>query len=339
MIEFIFTLDYEVYGNGQGALEKLVWQPAEELRAVFQRWKAPCVVFVEAAELEVIERHAADSYIGRVKEQLKGFYHAGWEIALHLHPQWYGAKLENGAWHLEYAEYNLCTLSRQRIEEMVDRGIAYLQGVVGDTRFSPVSFRAGNWLFQPTQTAAAVLVDRGFRVDSSVFKGGVQHDKGLDYRAARKNGHFWRFASDVAVEDPRGTMLELPIYTRMVPFWNMLTSRRVGLQRRSASGRHGSQGSAGRLKDYLRPLYPLKMDFCRMTTDEMCRMLDEAARKDGESSTSYLPLVAIGHTKDQCDLKAVEWLFRELSAREIPVSRLDQVSSRCDSDGSGHVRE
>jgi hypothetical protein len=339
MIRFIFTLDYEIYGNGSGTLKDLVWEPAEGIRAVFQRWKAPCVVFVEAAELEIIERHRADPFIQQVKEQVRALYNEGHEIGLHLHPQWYDARRVDGEWLLNYQEYNLCTLPQQRIQQIVDRSLSYLRSAVADAAFTPASFRAGNWLFQPTRAAAEVLAERGFCVDSSVFKGGVQRDKGLDYRSARKNGPYWKFSHDVTAEDPHGALLELPIFTRMVPFWNMLTSRRVGQQRKSAAAGRQGQGTGGRLRDYLRFSYPLKLDFCRMTLGEMRRMVDLAIKEDRKNTSAILPIVAIGHTKDLCDLEALDSLLSDLKTREIPVSRLDDVCSACSvpEGGSRHI--
>jgi len=85
--------------------------------------------------------------------------------------------------------------------------------MVDHPKFSPVSFRAGNWLFQPTRNAALELSRRGLRIDSSVFKGGLQRNHHLDYRPAKKNGYYWPFSSNVNEPDPLGQWLELPIHT------------------------------------------------------------------------------------------------------------------------------
>jgi hypothetical protein len=37
MVEIIFTLDYEINGNGVGVLRDLVYEPAEHLRHVFEK--------------------------------------------------------------------------------------------------------------------------------------------------------------------------------------------------------------------------------------------------------------------------------------------------------------
>lgn len=325
MIECIFTIDYEIYGNGEGSLRELVYEPAERLMTTFRKWKARFVLFVEVAELEMIEAKGMDPAIDLVKHQLRDFYREGFELGLHLHPQWYNARYEYGRWSLDYSEYNLCTLPRERIIQIVDCSIAYFRKVLGVADFTPLSFRAGNWLFQPTRTAAEVLVERGIKVDSSVFKGGLQHQHKLDYRHAVGNGYFWKFQDDVNTPDSNGALLEIPIYTRMVPFWKMLTTKRVGLERKGSSAAQTGKKRLYRLMDFLRFRYPLKFDFCRMTIEELTRMVDTVIKEDQQNPTSFRPIVAIGHTKDLVDFRTVESFLSYLEQKKIAVSTFENV--------------
>ncbi len=254
MIECIFTIDYEIYGNGQGSLRELVYEPARRLMAIFEEWDVRFVNFVEVAELQKIEWSNTDEASADVRRQVREMFERGFEIALHLHPQWCNASLQGGKWLLDYSEYNLCRLPRPRIAEIVRDAIGYLGDVVGTVEYRPTSFRAGNWLIQPSGAAAAVLADNGIQIDSSVFKGGLQHSHGLDYRPAQRNGYFWRFQDDVNTDDSQGALLEIPIHTEMVPSWRMLTRKRLGLQQKSqataqkVNGRTGPQ-RLNRLRD------------------------------------------------------------------------------------------
>lgn len=339
MIECVFTLDYEIYGNGRGSLRDLVFEPTQKLRTVFDRAGVKFVNFVEAVELDQIERHSADPAIRDVRRQIRQLQQEGHEIALHLHPQWANARYQQGQWQLDYSEYNLCVLSPRRIQQIVDHALAWLRNVLADSKFTPVSFRAGNWLFQPTSPAARVLASCGLKIDSSVFKGGLQHQHGLDYRPALRNGWHWRFADDVNVPDSSGGLLELPIYTEMVPFWSMLTRKRVGLQQKSgptnrrASANGGPARPTSRLRDFLRFRCPKKLDFCRMTLGEMTAMVERVRRADEQTPTVFKPLVAIGHTKDLVDLDSIEAFLIWLKDRGIPVSTLASVYQRCMSVG------
>ena len=201
MMECIFSLDYEMYGNGEGSLRELVYEPAEKIRAIFKKWNASCVIFVEAAELEILRLTGTDPAIDLVEQQIREFYKEGFEIGLHIHPQWYNARNQSGIWLMDYSEYNLATLSAERIRTIIMRAIQYIRKVIEDPTFVPISFRAGNWLFQPTEIIASVLAEYGVRIDSSVYKGGVQRQHRLDYRRALKNGYYWSFTEDVNVPD------------------------------------------------------------------------------------------------------------------------------------------
>jgi hypothetical protein len=329
MIECIFTVDYEIYGNGEGSLEELVYEPSEGLTAIFQKHKTRFVAFVEVSELEILEATGRDPGITKVHRQLRRLHRDGFELGLHLHPQWYNACYDSGKWRLDYDDYNLCTLPRTRIVQIVDRAISHLRGVVGVEGFTPFSFRAGNWLFQPTVTAADVLAQRGIKVDSSVFKGGRQHEYHLDYRKASKNGYCWRFSESVDTADPNGALVEFPIYTRMVPFWRLLTGKRLGLQRKGSSGSSIRKTDFYRYWDLMRFRYPLKLDFCRMRIDELTRMVDAVIAEDTRDPASFKPIVAIGHTKDLEDCRTTESFLSYLGHRGIPVTTFEQAYDHC----------
>lgn len=328
MIDCIFTLDYEIYGNGTGALTDLVYEPTLRLRQIFQKWDARFVNFVEVAEFEKIEACGTDSAIGLVRTQVRDLYRAGFEIALHLHPQWCNASYREGRWLLDFSEYNLCRLPKNRIATIIQHSLAYLRHMVDESCFTPLSFRAGNWLFQPTQPAASVLAENGIKIDSSVFKGGMQHKYGLDYRAARKNGYYWAFSQDANEPDSAGQCIEVPIYTEMVPIWRMPTSKRLGFSNNFGTAGADRKRRLNRLRDFLRFQYPLKLDFCRMTLGELKAVVERVIRKDRDEPELYRPLVAIGHTKDLIDLHTVDDFLSFLHSKGIGVSTFADVYPR-----------
>lgn len=319
MIEVVFTIDYEIYGNGKGSLKEHVYDPACLLQKMFNQAGVKLVFFVEAAELEIIEKAKSDPTIGSVKKQIKDLYAEGHEIALHLHPQWYNGNYKNGTWQLDNLEYNLCVLSEKRITQIIDKAINYLRSVLSDPTYVPFSFRAGNWLFQPTQPTAKILFSRGIKIDSSVFKGGLQRQNNLDYRTAVKNGYFWKFREDINKPANSGEIMEVPIYSEMVPPWRMVTRKRVGLQ---TTARENLRNKINRLLNSTRPLQPLKLDFCRMTINELDAMMINIIRDDQKEPRTYKPIVAIGHTKDLVDFDTVKNFLSYLKENNIKITTL-----------------
>lgn len=333
MIECIFTIDYEINGNGVGSLRELVYEPAMRLMTIFEKWDALFVLFVEVAELEKFDEYHVNDSFDNVRTQIREFHNVGIEIGLHLHPQWANAHYEDGRWYLDYSEYNLCALPRMRVEQIVRRSVAYLREILNVSDFTPLSFRAGGWLLQPTKTVAEVLAVAGIRVDSSVYKGGLQRSYSLDYRPALKNGYHWRFRNDVNINDRDGLLIEIPTYTEMVPFWEMITRKRMSLKLKSSLKSGGVvRGSVRRktncLLDFLRFSYPLKFDYCRMTSDQLIAMVGNVINEDKKDPKTYRPLVAIGHTKDLIDLDTVEFLLYYLKTKNIEIVTFRDVYSR-----------
>jgi hypothetical protein len=323
MIECIFTFDYEIYGNGQGSLRDVVLDPTERLAEVFQEFEAPFVVFAEAVEFARMEEAQSDPDTAGVRAQLRELREAGHEIALHLHPWWARARHEDGHWHLDWSERSICALQPERVEAIVSEAIRYLRESLNDPHFTPLSFRSGLWVMQPTPVIAKVLARHGVQVDSSLFKGGRVRGLGFDYRPAMANGSSWRFDNDVNVPDPHGTLLEIPIYTQMVPFWRMLGGKRLKLHSKTLKASEGSPLSRN-WRDFMRLRYPRKLDFCRMTFAEMRETIkgvlaEEQGRKD------HSPIVAIGHSKDFVDPGAVRSFLSFLREQDVAVTTFSRV--------------
>lgn len=329
MIDCIFTIDYEIYGNGEGSLTDLVFQPTEKLIDIFSKHKKHFDIFVEVAELEMIKSKRTDTAIDLIMHQLRSLNERGYELGLHIHPGWYNAQYHTGMWHIDYNEYNLSALPKYRIHQIVDRAISYMKKIVNDDNFTPLSFRAGHLLFQPSKDLASVLYAFGVKVDSSMYKGGLWHQHHQDYRNALKNGNFWRFKDNINEPDNHGFLLELPIYTQMVPSWKMLTSKRVGLQGKGASLKTASRKLTSRIMDFMRLCYPLKFDIGQMTTDETILMMSKIIKIDKHDPDTYRPIVIIGHTKDLTDTRQLDLFLHYLQEKDISISTISQAYNKC----------
>ncbi len=324
MIECVFTLDYEIYGNGEGSLRDLVLDPTRRLAELFQEFGALFVVFAEAVEFARIEEIQSDPDIAGVRAQLRELRRAGHEIALHLHPWWANARYEDGHWRMDWSERNICTLEPGRVETIVSRAIRYLRDSLDDPSFTPVSFRSGLWAMQPTLVVANVLAQHGVQVDSSVFKGGRVDSLGLDYRPALENDVLWRFGRDVNVPDPDGTLWEIPIHTQMVPFWQMLGRKRLKLQNKARNPGHDTP-LPSRWRDFLRFRYPRKLDFWRMTYEEMREGIEAVLDEREVRQEERRLIVAIGHSKDFVDSEAIRRFLAFLQERSVSVTTFSRV--------------
>lgn len=314
MINLIFSLDYEIYGNGEGDIRELIFLPTERLISIFDKYGAKLSIFVETAELQAIKEVFPDKVAG-VEEQLKKAFDSGHDVQLHLHPQWINSKYEEGRWHLDFSEYNLARLGKEKIRYYLSEGKTYLESIINDKKYHCHTFRAGNWLLQPSKEIIEVLIEMGFRYDSSVFKGGYDPQLGLDYRKAASSIHSWKIRAENVNECDRiGKLIEIPIFTKYVFITSMFTGKRKKIQKRSASHQkeHLAKGFFFIINSIIqkfRIFYPKKFDFCRMTLQEMTKFLDQIIKKYDHSEKN-IPVVLIGHSKDFEDDGAIENFFK-----------------------------
>ena len=318
MINLIFTLDYEIYGNGSGSLEKHIYKPTVELNKIFEQYNLRYVNFIEVAELMKIREFDNDPAIDKIEKQIKEMHLKCYEIALHIHPQWFESNYKNGKWNLNYDEYNLCTLKGNKINSYLDKSLDYLRDVVNDSTYIPLSYRAGNWLIQPSQNISLALANRGIKTESSVFRGGYQHFYSLDFRNYPKNLYYWNFSSDVMQPDLKGKLIEIPIYAEMVYIWKMYSRKRKQI--------HVEMNNRNNLKyrlfskiDKIRIKYPKKFDFTKMTFYEMKDMLDGIIEIDLTTPEILKPVVLIGHTKNLFDYELIDKFLRYIRGKKIQI--------------------
>lgn len=210
----------------------------------------------------------------------------------------------------------MAALPIERIDEMVSQCVTYLQTLLKPIKkdYRVWLFRAANWSMMPTENLYRVLVKHGITHDTSVFKGGVQGGNVCyDYREAHDN----LFAYPASVRnineyDAEGTLVEMPIYTEMRPFWDFVTPMRLFRMIRAKFHRHkkssvktSESDSADKndnrhvsLKSFFR-LSPLKMDFNQVSARGLKRMMRNVMRRvnSEELKVKSVDIVLIGHSK------------------------------------------
>ena len=326
MIYLIFTLDYEIFGNGKGTIKHHIVEPTQKLNDVFIKYGYNFVNFVEVAELIKIKEYKTDPYIQNVEAQIKNLYNDGHEIALHLHPQWFNAKYSNNEWILDYDEYNLSSLDINKIDSYIESGTLYLRKVLDSTVYVPISFRAGGWLIQPSSNISKVLVKKGIKIESSVFKGGLQRYYNLDFTNYPKKLFYWQYSDDVLTPDSHGKLFEIPIYTENVFFWKMISKKRQNIYFSAQSTILNNRQLYLSYLDKIRIKYPKKFDFAKMTFIEMKETLNRIIEADAISPDKLKPIVLIGHSKNMKDLESIDKFLGFLQKTAIPVTTFKDIA-------------
>lgn len=306
-LKLIFTLDYEIHGNGDGSPLQLMVKPTWRLIRLMEKYGARITIFADMAEIarfkEYFENTGDDKFHYRdIKEQLQQAVLRGHNVQLHIHSSYMKAIHDGRKWQQHWPEYNMASLSFERIDEMIKslKGLLELmiREVVPD--YTCNTFRAANWSMQPTHGIAKALLKNGISIDSSVYKHGRQSSWAVyDYSDAADDTFPYRAdTNNICLEDSSSQLWEFPIQTRMVELWSLVSVIRIFRAIRAQFHRHkhnrGPINQPG--TDSQSPLkgrHPRKLDFNQLQGFQMIRQL-----KGIQSAPGKLPYVTlIGHSK------------------------------------------
>ena len=235
-------------------------------------------------------------------------------MQFHVHPAYFNATPADGGWRQDYGEYDVATLPYERIDEILRMGKAYLEDLLRpvDPDYRCIAFRAANWSMHPSPAIVRALVENGFLIDSSVFKGGRRQGMvHFDYRHAHSEVVPWPVdPDDVCRMKPGGQLLEIPIYSESRRIHHFASANRVY---RAVQGRlhplpseglalagDGDGGSSAsplhKALGILRGHHAWKLDFNQCSGRQLVAGLERVAqRHDAPGRT--LPVVLIGHSK------------------------------------------
>ena len=105
MLQVLFTLDYEIHGNGQGSPPALMVDPTARMLRQFDRYGAKLTIMADIGEILRFRRHAAETgrdefAAGEIEDQLQAAVRTGHDVQLHVHPSYFNAVADGDDWKL-----------------------------------------------------------------------------------------------------------------------------------------------------------------------------------------------------------------------------------------------
>lgn len=320
MLASLFTLDYELHGNGDGSPQSLMIEPTDRMLDQFDRHGAKLTIMADVAEIlrfrDLFQQTGRDDYsYERIAAQLREAIARGHDVQLHLHASWFGARYENGTWHQDWSNYSFADLPLEKITEYLELGKTWLEELLQPVKpdYRCHVFRAANWSMQPSENAMRALKALGFNAETSVFKWGKREGLvNFDYSGAPHPLLPWRAAQgDVCTVDEKSPLWEIPIYAenrRVLAFFSLNRLYRAWLSRMHRLPKNSltqgepagarKSGIAHRIRWFLQK-HAWKADFNQCTGRQLVSALKRAERlvPTGANATERYPFVLIGHSK------------------------------------------
>ncbi|MBR5696154.1 MAG: hypothetical protein IKX43_08005 [Paludibacteraceae bacterium] len=240
MKEIILTLDYELYGNGQGDIFRQIVEPTDRILKIAKRHNAHLTIFLEVVEYwrlkEEWERGNTMGYTGNpisaMEKQIREAVREGHDVQLHLHPQWVNARWTEEGWVVDPTSHRLSHYEGEGENSLVGllrRGIETLERLITPVKpyYRCQAFRAGGFNAQPSEAIVKAMLEVGLKLDSSLFPGGFAQGSisSYDYRSLPKDRGIWNVADrlDLPTEEATG-LYELPVCSLDITRWRKYAS-------------------------------------------------------------------------------------------------------------------
>lgn len=313
----LFTLDYEIHGNGDGNPMQLMVEPTYRLMDLLETHHQRVTIMADVAEILCFKQYQEatgkdDFHVAAIEEQLRNAIRRGHDVQLHIHSSYFRAQWNGRHFDQCIEEYNMAALPNERIKEMVAQCRTYLEGLLRPIKadYKVWLFRAANWSMMPTENLYQVLVEEGITHDTSVYKGGCQGGNVCyDYRSAHDNLLPYSASTyDINRYDANGQLIEMPIYTEMRSFLAFVSPMRIFRMVRAKFHKHKTTTTPTKtlssqadnrhitLRSFFRKS-PLKMDFNQVSGRELCRMMRHIEKRTKNMPGTTIPVVLIGHSK------------------------------------------
>lgn len=329
----VISVDYEIFGNGTGDVRQHILDPTERMANICEKHHVPLTVFFEAEEYVSFV-----SYAGALKQELgydpamaiRGqvirLFEAGHDVQLHLHPEWHGARYEEGRWLLKPGQVTVDGLFES--QEETTRYIAQRKGLIeemaaaANRRRTVKAYRAGAFSAQPGAKLLRALAENGIMIDSSAVKGLCNPRRGYDYSSAPSAKGPWRVRKDVAFEEDGGPVWEFPIYSIRGRRFRQLTPMRLlakfsrnvpkNKQREMMNQLGVRPRNPFNFLGFLWQSVPIKADYHNVLPNTVARWIAAAPPAPAGSPDVVM---LIGHTKEHRDDRSFRKLLELISQR------------------------
>ncbi len=162
--------DFEVMGNGLGNVADLQYLPGLALMNIASKHDAKLTFMVDVAHQMVLAKHTDHRSVRLQKElwdqSVLMMKERGFDVQLHLHPQWLDAEYKDGFFYLS-DNWNLGCYKPDQQESLIASAVEYLKRLLQPEfpEYTVQAFKAGSWGLQPSsQSLLTALQNNGVKI-------------------------------------------------------------------------------------------------------------------------------------------------------------------------------
>ncbi len=313
--------DFELNGDGSGNVASHQYLPSLALMDIACKHGIKLTFMVDAAQHLVMKQYTKDlriaSQVHLWEENILMMIERGFDVQLHLHPQWLGAQFRENTF-ITTDNWNIGTYSSEDQRYLVQKSCELLRSLICPIKvdYALCAFKAGSWGLQPNfRSLLETLTEQGIKIILGPRAGLSAPSAGIDYTQMEEKYRPYRpRLDDVARVDAHAKhdaiVLPLQPYN---PDW--MTLAILGMDRmRQLLGRPGLNCSARHCsttrgvrhlsplhdKNILAPsLFPYRthLKIGNLPFSYMKRSFDKVLKRIGKYAKTKPPIVIESHSK------------------------------------------
>lgn len=224
--------DWELRGKGLGNVAELQYIPSLFLMDLCNKLNIKMTFMVDVAQQLKFSEYLEHPEIKVQKElwdnNVRLMKQRGFDVQLHLHPQWIDAKYENGFFYVN-DNWNIGTYEDEKRSNLVKKAVEYLKELLTpiDADYKTHSFKPGSWGIQPSEGIIKNLSDNGINLIIGMNKGLYIPSQKIDYRNQEEDIYpYYPNLKDITqVSDSKQNIIAVPLTTfqpRFLDLFNLL---------------------------------------------------------------------------------------------------------------------
>jgi len=180
--------DWELLGNGLGNVASHQYLPSLVFMKMAKKLDIKLTFMVDAAQqLEFnkyqdrdanfrLQKNLWDNSISLMREY-------GFDVQLHLHPQWLNASLNGDLYYLNN-NWNIGKYDSLSQQNLIKNAINYLHALIRkyEPDYEVIAYKGGSWGLQPSENLFRSLEEEGIKIVMGVRKGMYIPENGVDYK-------------------------------------------------------------------------------------------------------------------------------------------------------------